>query len=358
MKIQYILIRRSKSDAKSIRIQSEVKKMLEEAGFEVGNKSICFSKECVENVSYTMSYEDNNILYLTIKTESSGIIATKLLDEFNMKLLKGSHRSKFNIINAYSDSSMWCCRKLMPLLGKFERLLREFIYLNLTKVYGNEWIKVLDENHRHRIDEISKGSVSKIGEYIEESLEWLEFKEIENFLFTPCIYEDVDQVLTNILKDDSLTREGILEELKKLEKVSLWDREFQSFSEVDDLQIQFEDIRDIRNTVMHNKNISYEYFEWAEKNILNINRQLRQALNRIESDLYRNPKSKKPIIFDLSGLTKAIAKTFVMTEEFEEKKKFGDKILMKHMDEFAEVKISDLINEELRKNDIIKQKLK
>ena len=70
MEVQYILIRKNKSEAKKVIIQNEVKAVLKKASFGVGNHLIYFSKDNEdEYVEYRMSYEDNNILYLDIDTE-------------------------------------------------------------------------------------------------------------------------------------------------------------------------------------------------------------------------------------------------------------------------------------------------
>ena len=116
----------NKSEAKKATIQSEVKAVLKEASFDVGNHLIYFSKDDEdEYVEYRMSYEDNNTLYLDIETDLKGKTAAKLLDKFDKTLIQGKHRGKFYIINAYSDSSYWFCSKLSTKLGAFERLIRK-----------------------------------------------------------------------------------------------------------------------------------------------------------------------------------------------------------------------------------------
>ena len=67
METQYILIRKNKSEAKNIRIQSEVKTIIKDASFDIGKSLIYFSKDDDRYVMYRMSYEDNNVLFLNIE---------------------------------------------------------------------------------------------------------------------------------------------------------------------------------------------------------------------------------------------------------------------------------------------------
>ena len=358
METQYILIRQNKSDAKNIRIQSEVKNVLKDASFVIKNNVIHFSEDDKENyVTFIMSYEDNNVLYLKITTSLNGEAAAKLLDEFNERFVKGQHRRKFYIINAYSDSSQFYCKKLMPAIGSFERLLRKFIYLTLTGVYGSEWIKIIDSERRKHIAEISKGKINQDTKYIEESLEWLDFSEIEEVLFTPCVYEDVDAVVNELLSTKEITKEEMLNKLKTIEKKSLWDREFQSFSDVKNLQENFNDIRNIRNTVMHNKFISHKYFEESLTKTEKINTQLKAAIRKIEKNIYDNTKEKHPIVIDIGALTESFLKALKKSEEIEEKKEIGRRVAEKYSNLYGSTNVSNLTNAQLLINDAIAKKI-
>lgn len=332
MKAQYILLRKNKSEAKSVRIQSEVKTVLKEAAFCVENDIIYFSEDKKENyVVYRMSYEDNNTLYLDVSTQLRGESAAELLDEFNERLIKGNHRKKFYIINAYSDSSYLYCSKLMPEIGAFERLLREFIYLTITKVYGSEWIKTLNSEIINHVEEISHGTIKKKDSLIEETLEWLEFKEIETFLFAPCIFDvDEDSIINEILTNESLTKEEVLNQVKKLEKRSLWDRFFQEFSDVKDLQEEFNELRLIRNNVMHNKSISTQYFHSSKGKLKKINKQLEASINKIDKTIYDKPKDRRTIVFDGRIFVEAIFKSFDMDDELKKHAELGKRLCEKY----------------------------
>lgn len=358
METQYILIRQNKSDAKKIRIQSEVKSVLKEASFVIKNNIIYFSEDDKENyVNFLMSHEDNNVLYLKVSTSLNGEAAAKLLDEFNERFVKGEHRRKFYIINAYSDASQFYCKKLTPVIGRFERLLREFIYLTLTGAYGREWIKIIDSERRKHIAEISKGKISHDIKYIEESLEWLDFSDIEEVLFTPCIYEDVDAVVTELLSTKEITKEEMLNKLKTIEKKSLWEREFQSFSDVKNLQENFNDIRNIRNTVMHNKFISHKYFEESLTKIEKINNQLRRAIRKIEKNIYDNTKEKSSIVIDIGAWTEACLKALKNSEDAKRKTEIGRRVAEKYSNLYGSTKVSDLTNAQLLINDAITKKI-
>ncbi len=348
MEIQYILIRKNKSEAKRIRIQSEVKTVLNDASFCVENDIIYFCKENKDIfVLYRMSYEDNNVLYLNITTSLRNESAAKLLNEFDKRFTKGTHRSKFYIINAYSDVSQFFCKKLMPVLGSFERLLREFLYLTLTRSYGSEWVKIINLELKKHIAKISKGKVSKDNEYIEKSLEWLEFGALEEVLFTPCTYEDIDTVISEILSSEEITKDEILDKLKTVEKKSLWEREFQEFSEVNNLQDKFNEIKDIRNTVMHNKTINLQYYEDSKNTIEAVNKQLIKAIEKIEKDIFDKPKDRKTIVFDNRVFVEAIWKSLEQSKEIERKIELGKRLTERFNKLYGSAKISDLINSAL-----------
>lgn len=361
METQYIFIRKNKSEAKSVRIQSEVKTVLKDASFDVDNNVIYLSENHQEKyLTYRMSVEDNNTLYFSIETQLRGEVAAKLLDEFNERLVNGYHKRKFYIINAYSDSAHWYCSKLMPKIGTFERLLREFIYLTVTDVYGSEWIKYLNPDKKKQLEGRSNGKLKKKEELIQTSLEWLEFNEISDLLFTPCVYADVDvdAIIREILNNDSLTREDILEKIKLIEKVSLWDRDLQSFSDLKDLQNIFSEIRDIRNTVMHNKTINLQYFEEAMSKIKGINKQLLTAIEKIDKDIYDAPKGRKTLFVDGKVFAEAIWKIMQKQEDQQRSAELGKRLTDKLMMTYGNTQVSTLINQQSRLNAIMAKKVK
>ncbi len=359
MEVQYILIRKNKSEAKKPTIQSEVKAVLQEASFDVGNHLIYFSKDNEdEYLEYRMSYKDNNILYLYIETELNGKTAAKLLDKFNDKLTKGKHRKKFYIINSYSDSSYWFCSKLMPKLGTFERLIREFLYITLTKTYGSEWIKNIDSEIIDNLIETSHGKLKSNNSLIEEALEWLSFYEIENFLFTPRIFNDIDQeaIVDNIINNDSLSKEEIISQIKLIEKKSLWDRVFRNFSKIEDFQEKFVEIRNIRNTVMHNKSVNLRYFEDSISKIEKINKQLIQSIEEIQNHIYNKPRETITIAIDSTVIADAILQCLYSDEDFKRKVNLGKKLTQKYNKIYGPIKVSDLINAHLNEpNNIAKE---
>lgn len=360
METQYILIRKNKSEAKRIRIQSEVKNVLKDASFDVGDNVIYFSEENKERyVTYRMSYDDNNVLYLNIETSLSDSNAAKLLDEFDNQFVKGYHRRKFYIINAYSDASYWLCVKLMPKVGLFERLLREFIYLTVTKVYGSEWIKNLDFEIRNYLEKTSHGEIKERDSLIEESLEWLDFNAIKDLLFTPRIYYDIneDSIISEVLSNESLTREEIISQIKMLEKKTLWEREFMEFSEINDLPIIFDDIRKIRNTVMHNKTIDFQYYEASISKIQIITKQLEKSIEKIEKEIYNKPKNRRTIVYDGKVFVEAFWKSIQKEEEIERKAELGKNLTERLNQFYGASKISDLIESKASKSDMITKKI-
>lgn len=313
MELQYIIIRAKKSVAKISTIHTDFKKVLQEASFNIQNDIITFDLEGkTANIHYKMNHNDNNVLYFKVSSELSVMKAVEELDRFNEMLINGKHREKFYIINSYNEASQVLCCKLMPLLGIFERRLREFIYLTVTKSLGQEWINTISEQLKNSIKQRSKGSVKADKALIEKSLEWLEFEELKNYLFAP--YSDVnpDESIQEILSNESISKEEILLKIEAMQKKSLWDKLFQNYDDLKELKNKITRVQQIRNDVMHNKSISLSFFNKSRNEIKEINEQLLAIISSIENDSYDEHNT---ITIDVTTLANAILQSMEKTEK-------------------------------------------
>ena len=94
-----------------------------------------------ERVTYQMSGNDTDILYFKVFHHGTEMQSARILDAFSSQLLNGKHRKEFSIITTYDEPSQAYCSKMMPLFGKFERRLRELVYITVVKAFGIEWFE-------------------------------------------------------------------------------------------------------------------------------------------------------------------------------------------------------------------------
>ena len=81
---------------------------------------------------YKHNITSDNILYLKIKCSASDAKAAKFLNRVICAICKGKQRCDFYIIKSYDEVSMYCCNKLMPFFGEFERKLRQILYITFV----------------------------------------------------------------------------------------------------------------------------------------------------------------------------------------------------------------------------------
>ena len=249
--------------------------------FEIKNNQI-IHKDINYNFDIVKAKESDNII-LNISTTKSGnnIENAKLIENIKKAIKNGKHRKNYRIITIYDDSSRYFCDKASVIISKFERTLRQFIYLTVIQVYESKWVektisKEIEKSHKE------KGSNQK--QYIENALEEFSFYDYINYLFNEREEWSNEVVIRECkveIKKQNPNINRIKEILEKSVKRSLWDRLFYNYNiklEKEDLEI----IRLSRNKVMHNKDFSSSEFnsikillkkltKALEKEIININ---------------------------------------------------------------------------------------
>ena len=135
--------------------------------FEIKNNQI-IHKDINYNFDIVKAKESDNII-LNISTTKSGnnIENAKLIENIKKAIKNGKHRKNYRIITIYDDSSRYFCDKASVIISKFERTLRQFIYLTVIQVYESKWVektisKEIEKSHKE------KGSNQK--QYIENAL--------------------------------------------------------------------------------------------------------------------------------------------------------------------------------------------
>lgn len=254
--------------------------------FEIKNNEIIY-----KNINYKFdvvkAQESNNIIF-SISTNKNGnnLGNAKLIEDIKKAIKNGGHRKNYRIITIYDDSSRYFCDKASIIVSKFERALREFIYLTVIQAYEGDWVektisKEIENSHKE------KGINQK--QYIENALEEFSFYDYINYLFTEreewSNEKIIEECKVEIKKQNPNINciKGILE---KSVKKSLWDRLFYKYNIVlvkEDLEI----IRSSRNKVMHNKDFSFSEFNSTKKILKKLTNAIEKEIININEEKYK-----------------------------------------------------------------------
>ena len=254
--------------------------------FEMKNDEI-FYKDINYKLNVGKSQESNNII-ISISTTKSGnnLENAILIEDIKNAVKKGKHRKNYRIITIYDDSSRYFCDKASVIISKFERTLRQFIYLTVIQVYESKWVektisKEIEKSHKE------KGSNQK--QYIENALEEFSFYDYINYLFNEREEWSNEVVIRECkveIKKQNPNIYLIKEILEKSVKRSLWDRLFYNYNiklDKEDLEI----IRLSRNKVMHNKDFSSSEFSSIKKLLKKLTKTLENEIININEEKYK-----------------------------------------------------------------------
>ena len=231
--------------------------------------------------------ESNNIVFSISTTKSGNNLENAILiEDIKNAVKKGEHRKNYRIITIYDDSSRYFCDKATVIISKFERVLRQFIYLTVIQAYEGKWVektisKEIEKSHKE------KGINQK--HYIENALEEFSFFDYINYLFNESeewSNEEVIETCKVEIKKQNPNINRIKEILEKSVKRSLWDRLFYNYNiklEKEDLEI----IRLSRNKVMHNKDFSSSEFNSIKILLKKLTKALEKEIININEEKYK-----------------------------------------------------------------------
>lgn len=231
--------------------------------------------------------ESNNIVFSISTTKSGNNLENAILiEDIKNSVKKGEHRKNYRIITIYNDSSRYFCDKATVIISKFERVLRQFIYLTVIQAYEGKWVektisKEIEKSHKE------KGINQK--HYIENALEEFSFFDYINYLFNESeewSNEEVIETCKVEIKKQNPNINRIKEILEKSVKRSLWDRLFYNYNiklEKEDLEI----IRLSRNKVMHNKDFSSSEFNSIKILLKKLTKALEKEIININEEKYK-----------------------------------------------------------------------
>ncbi len=243
---------------------------------------------------------NDKIKYKTIHLNDSGAVRIKVntlsdsniekeaetLESIKNKIIKGEHRKDYKINVCYDGAAEYYCSKLMMPLAIFERKLRQLIYLILISLYGIEWINKLIP--KEDISEFKTNNYKYSNKLVEMGLECFTFQDYIDYLFEPRNPKDMEEIIEEINKEmekNDVTKEDIVKIIKNNTKKTIWEL-MDCNNEIEFNKDYIEKIRDIRNKVAHNKEItSKEYKEY--KGMLNLgNKELGIGIMKAEDENY------------------------------------------------------------------------
>lgn len=254
--------------------------------FEIKNNEF-FYKDINYKFDIVKAQESNNIVFSISTTKSGNNLKNAILiEDIKNAIKKGKHRKNYRIITIYDDSSRYFCDKVSIIVSKFERALREFIYLTVIQAYEGKWVektisKEIEKSHKE------KGINQK--HYIENALEEFSFFDYINYLFNESeewSNEEVIEACKVEIKKQNPNINRIKEILEKSVKRSLWDRLFYNYNiklEKEDLEI----IRLSRNKVMHNKDFSSSEFNSIKILLKKLTKALEKEIININEEKYK-----------------------------------------------------------------------
>lgn len=285
MQINLIFERKVKNDQNYPSAQSIFKEMFNLVFEQVTINTFVYK---IDNTPYTIDYKcsgvNDEIYYLSVSHNFRPSIDAKVLNLVTKCIQNGIHRKDFYIFYAYDETSEYYCAKLAPRFGKFERLMREFIYVNLTISLKSQWF---EQSFTEDLKNEIKAKLNNQNSLIEQALYEMTFAQLYDFLFVEYAYTSPNCVIYERLLPldlENTDKQTIIDAINTCKKVSLWDRYF--LSSQMDLKDYLNDMREYRNKVAHNKFITSEEYEKCTKNLKIINKQLSLAINNLYSQVY------------------------------------------------------------------------
>lgn len=218
-------------------------------------KTLCLHNDDQEfNYNIQKIGEEIRLKILTINKKTTRKEAISI-ESLKFAFIKNNLRCKYNVVVIFDGASDYYCNNLSKYIFTFERKLRQFVYLTVLSAYGTEWTKktLVDEEIKNDVAE----NIRNKNRYIEIALDCFTFQNYIDYLFKEQSIEDANEVIEDaklaLKKRESSN--NIINILNKGEKISLWERLF-SKRNIDLTRNSLDEIRKIRNKVVHNKEIS------------------------------------------------------------------------------------------------------
>lgn len=218
--------------------------------------------------SYT-NFDKSDVWVVKYEVKGDNLNNARCLSELNAKIT-----SKYNPTVLKNDASAYFNEHLYPLFNKFERVLRQLLYIK-NALYSDDKVKKVIEN-----------------------LEGKDFGEIYNLLFIDDDFCKAAKEIANAKekgKSGLYTKEDLIKQLSGIDEDTTWDKVIGS-SKLNGVKSQFSEVKSYRNDVMHAHNIDYNTYKRAKKI-------LTQAIKSLEEEIaqcikYPDTQEKAEFVVD------------------------------------------------------------
>lgn len=252
----------------------------------------------LNNISfdYKLVERENSVSLFLSTNNRDTFKEAKVFDSVRNRIISGKERKDFVIVTLWNEASNLFNSKLNKLISEFENRLRQVMYITLINAYGREWI--IKSFSKEQIDDLKNKNTNVI-KLLENAFEFLTFYDYIEFLFSEYTIltpeAAIEEALLKIKNNNSdiLTIKNILSSSKK--KTSLWNKLFEKKFDIFNKQI-LEDIRSLRNKVMHNKNINFEDYSVNLKLLNKINKEIKKVIGVLETQDLLKDKPVKDVI--------------------------------------------------------------
>lgn len=206
--------------------------------------------------------EKGKCWYVQISVNGSNEQAARDLSDIDMYV-----REHFAVTLLRSDCSAYFTNKLYPLLSSFERTLRKLLYI--FSAINN------DDESAKNIKELEKKTIGQI--------------------FTMLF---IDDAFVSSIKDsikganrDIFSKDDILKLISSVDEKTVWDS-LMGDDIVPTLRKNFQEVRSIRNSVMHAHNINWNEYENSRKLLRKIIKEMDTTLDDVS--IKESIATKKP----------------------------------------------------------------
>src|SRR5690625_4532042 len=268
-------------DSDNTKIEDVKNILYEITSISVDRDNITFDSK---NIPYELRQSSNNkYVYLILKLGKKNKENASILSNLKDLIRQGDHRAGYKITISYDESSMYFNEKLFSFIAEHESKLRQFIYLILIDIFGSDWVGQTLEKEKQ--SEFKKNLRNK--SIIEKGLEAFSYQDYISFLFerrpNKFTNDRIDDVIEKIISTEEINKEKLIDFLRENKSYSLWES---SFSTVDypEAKEEIKLIRDIRNGVMHNKEITTKEFDENKVLIRKSNKGLDKAIQFVKSE--------------------------------------------------------------------------
>ncbi|OQO71654.1 hypothetical protein BH747_02155 [Enterococcus villorum] len=229
----------------------------------------------------------NDSLQVVFKYKKSGKIALKEVQVFQETLKKiniESSKSRLKHTTLLDTSSLFLSKKLLPYLHKYEWSMRKLIYLVAPTYFRENWIT----------DSITEKKISRLKEKAKNEwnpdniLQWMDLSDFEEYLFGENYIQINGKDEENVLKVKEISAKELLSLIQEgkysiSKEYSLWEEIFDKYMDVESNEIQndMKIIREGRNTVGHNKELTVSLYQELLKKLKKYIRYLDNAFQKI-----------------------------------------------------------------------------